>query len=291
MASHETTSTTGVVPRIEAMLPSFRPAERRVAEAVLTDPAAVARESISTFAERCGVSAPTVVRFSKRVGLAGYPQLRVALAMAAGAEEGRTGRQMAAGIVSAGDSLADIAAKVAHANANSIEETLAVLDMGALKAAVRVLSGAGKIDMMGIGASSLTASDLADKLQRFGYTTWHHTDRHAAVTAFALRGKSDVVVGISHAGATADVVEPLRLASGLGAKVIAITSDEGSPLAKIADIVLAYRSKEPAFRLGAMASRIAQLTVVDCLLAGIAMKEVDSVRSALDSTFKAASHL
>lgn len=251
------------------------------------DPARVAGESISALAERCGVSAPTVVRFSKRVGLAGYPQLRVGLAMAAGAEEGRTGRQMTPGIISADDSLADIAEKVAHANATSIEETLAVLDMAALKLAVRALAGASKIDVLGIASSALAATDLVEKLQRFGYATWGHNGRHAAVTAFALRGRGDVVVGISHTGSTADVVEPMKLAASRGVKVIAITSDEESPLARTADIVLVYRSKEPAFRLGAMASRIAQFTVVDCLLAGIAMRKEAAVRDALDSTFKA----
>ncbi|MHA7861722.1 MurR/RpiR family transcriptional regulator [Tessaracoccus sp. Y36] len=287
MPSPDVNSPSGLVARIETMLPNLRPAERRVAEAVLTDPAAVARESISALAERCGVSAPTVVRFSKRVGLAGYPQLRVGLAMAAGAEAGRTGRPMTAGIVGEDDSLCDIAAKVAHAHANSIEETLSALDLNALKSAVRTLSSAEKIDVVGIAGSGLIGADLVHKLQRFGYNAWVQADRHAAVTALALRGRGDVVVGISHTGHTADVVEPLRMAASRGVKVVAITSDDQSPLGLLADTVLTYRSKEPAFRLGAMASRIAQLSVIDFLLGGIAMRQAQPVRSALDSTFKA----
>src|SRR5690625_398828 len=76
-----------LITRINGILPDLRPSERRVAEAVMADPAAVARESITALAQRCRTSAPTVVRFAKRLGLAGYPQLKLALAKDAGIEE------------------------------------------------------------------------------------------------------------------------------------------------------------------------------------------------------------
>ena len=48
--------------RIKACLPSLAPAEQRVAELVLRDPGAFARQPISELAAQAHVSKPTVVR-------------------------------------------------------------------------------------------------------------------------------------------------------------------------------------------------------------------------------------
>lgn len=280
-----------LVAGIAAMRSELRPAERRVADAVLADPSRVAREPISALAARCGVSPPTVVRFAKRVGFTGYPQLRVGLAMAVGMEEGRTGRTMISGMLDENDSLADVASKVSSANARSIEDTVAALDMDALEKAVDALLAARRIDVVGIGSSYLSASDLVQKLDRFGLNIHGHSDRHAAVTAVALRSEGDVVVGFSHAGSTDDVRSAMDLAVANGVLTLMITSNANSPLAKLADIALTYRSTEPTYRLGAMASRIAQLALVDCIFAGMATKQPGPIRAAIDRTFAAVADL
>ena len=67
---------------IRSLAPSLAPAERRVADAIVADPAAVVGMSIAELAERCDTSQATVVRFCKHVGFDGYPDLRLALASA-----------------------------------------------------------------------------------------------------------------------------------------------------------------------------------------------------------------
>lgn len=69
-----------VIERVRAALPRLSPAERRVADALLTDPGAVVVCTISEFAQRCGVAQPTLSRFSKSIGCASYPDLRLAVA-------------------------------------------------------------------------------------------------------------------------------------------------------------------------------------------------------------------
>jgi DNA-binding MurR/RpiR family transcriptional regulator len=69
----------GVLVRIRALLPSLRPAEQRVGEAVLADAVGTAELSISRLAEQCGTSVTTVMRFCRAVGFGGYPELRLAL--------------------------------------------------------------------------------------------------------------------------------------------------------------------------------------------------------------------
>ncbi len=280
-----------LVSRIGAMLPELRPAERRVGEAVVADPTSVARESITALAERCNTSAPTVVRFAKRMGFSGYPQLRLALAKAAGIEEGRTARGPLSGTLDPDDTLEEVVAKIGYADARAVEDTASMLDIDALRSAVDALVAARRIDLIGVGASGVTAMDLCQKLARLGLNAVYHGDRHAAVTALSLRGAGDVVISVSHSGSTPDAIAPTRLAVDHGVRAIAITNHPGSKLAQTADITLVTTSRETTFRSGAMASRIAQLVVVDCLFVGVAMRDMPATRDALDASFKAIAEL
>jgi DNA-binding MurR/RpiR family transcriptional regulator len=281
----------GLVSRVRASLTDLRPAERRVGEAVVADPSLVARESITALAARCQTSAPTVVRFAKRMGFSGYPDLRLALAMAAGIEEGRSARGPVSGSLEPTDSLEDLVTKIGYADARAVEDTVSMLDVGALAEAVAAIGGARHVEVVGVGASGLTAADLVQKLSRLGLNALAHLDRHAAMTGIALRGPGDVVVAVSNSGATSDVIAPVRLAKSLGATTIALTNHPNSPLAALADTVLMTTTRETTFRSGAMASRIAQLTVIDCVFVGVAMRDMDATRRALDATFKAVADL
>ena len=75
-----------VLVRVRGALPGLRPAEQRVAEAVLADPAGISESSITSVARRCQTSETTVLRFCRAIGLNGYPELRIALARAARAK-------------------------------------------------------------------------------------------------------------------------------------------------------------------------------------------------------------
>lgn len=271
---------------VRGLLPSLAPAERRVAEAVLADPAAIARMSITALAERCATSEATVVRFSRNVGFDGYPALRIALASEAGrsAAEGRSSVGLD---VEPGDTLAQVVEKVGAADSRAIADTVANLDLAALERAVEAIRGARRVEIHGIGASGLVATDLEQKLRRIGLAASAATDRHAALTSAAMLASDDVVITLSHSGETSDVIDPLEQAAALAATRIAITNFRRSSLARVADIVLTTAAQESVYRSGAIASRVAQLTVVDCLFVAIARQDHDATLAALDRTYLA----
>src|SRR5690606_21244770 len=195
------------------------------------------------------------------------------------------------GTLDPGDTLEQVVAKIGYADARAVEDTTAMLDIAALEAAVEALVGARRIDLIGVGASGVTAQDLYQKLSRLGLQAAYHLDRHAAFTALSLRGPGDVVIAVSHSGSTPDVIAPMQLAVEHGVTGIALTNHPGSKLAQTADIALVTTTRETTFRSGAMASRIAQLVVVDCLFVGVAMRDMDATRAALDASFKAVADL
>src|ERR1700752_5506810 len=70
----------GVLVRVRTLLPEFTGALQRVAEQVLTDPAAASRATIVELAERSGTSPATVTRFCRALGFDGYADLRLGIA-------------------------------------------------------------------------------------------------------------------------------------------------------------------------------------------------------------------
>ncbi|HEY2671124.1 MAG TPA: MurR/RpiR family transcriptional regulator [Rugosimonospora sp.] len=282
------TADADILVRIRGALPSLRPAERRVAETILTDPAAAAELSISALARQCATSETTVMRLCRSLGMERFPELRLALARAATREEARFGPGVQVdGDISPTDSLADVVRKIGFSDARAIEDTTSTLDIEALRRSAEAVDGARRIDLYGVGASGFVCQDLHQKLHRIGLLAFAWPDPHAALTSAALLTDGDVAVAISHTGTTIDTVESLRLASSRGATTVAITNFASSPLTEHADLVLTTAARETTFRSGATASRIAQLAVVDCLFVAVAQRTYDSAMQALELTYAA----
>lgn len=280
-----------VLVRIRAELPRLRPAERRVADAILAAPAQVAQTAITSLAQQCSTSETTVLRFCRAIGVPSYPQLRMALARETSrAEAVHPGTAAMSADISPTDSIDDVIAKVLFADARAIEETELTLDVAQLTLAVDAVCRARRTEIVGVGASAFVGADLHQKLHRIGLTSFSWSDLHSALTSAALMRPGDVAVGISHAGATVDTIEPMQTARDCGATTIAITNVPGSPLAAVADIVLVTASRETTFRSGAMASRIAQLALVDCLFVAVAQRFFDETVVALEKTRLAVDH-
>lgn len=274
--------------RIKGLLPSLPPAEQRVAERILGDPAAAAAGTITTLAADCATSEATVVRFCRAVGFRGYRDLRMALATELGRAAGGAGAaRTVSGDIRPGDDLEQVVEKIAFADARAVEETAEQLDLRELREVIDALVSARRIDIYGVGASAFVGLDLQQKLHRIGRVAFAWVDPHVALTSAALLGPQDVAVGISHSGATADTVDALAEARARGVTTIAVTNFPRSELAGVADHVLTTAARETTFRSGATASRLAQLTVVDCIFVGVAQQTYASSQHALEATHAA----
>lgn len=269
--------------RIRSLLPGLAKAEQRVAQVVLDDASAVARRSITEVAQAAHTSETTVTRFCKAIGVGGYPQLRIALAADAARSAAMSNRDLG-GEITPDDDLAAVVGKVSYADARAVEETAGQVSIPALQQVVDAVAGAGRVDVYGVGASAFVAADLQQKLHRIGRISFAWSDTHIMLTSAAVLGSADVAIGVSHTGATADTVEALRVAREHGATTVALTNFPRSPITEVADHVLTTAARETTFRSGATASRIAQLTLIDCLFIGVAQRHMDASVDALDAT-------
>ncbi|MDI2033398.1 MurR/RpiR family transcriptional regulator [Paenarthrobacter nitroguajacolicus] len=284
---HQGSSRTVLV-RIRSALPSLRPSERSIAEAVLADPSRVATISIGDLAEECGTSTTSVVRFAKKIGYSGYSDLRLDLVREATRES--LANNVPAEVyedIDQADSLQDVVSKIAFNETMSIADTAQLLDVQKLEEAVAAISVARKTDIFGVGAGALVGQDLRQKLHRIDQTAFSWSEAHAAWTSAALLDNSCVAVAISHSGTTVDTVDFLRVANDVGATTIAITNHADSTLGQEADIVLCTAARETPFRPGALGSRIAQMMVIDCLFVGVAQRSYEASIAALRKTHAA----
>ncbi|SMD21303.1 MurR/RpiR family transcriptional regulator [Lentzea albidocapillata] len=286
--STESSAESSPLVKIRSLLPGLARAEQRVAKVVLENPGTVAHRSITEVAEQAGTSETTVTRFCKAIGVGGYPELRIALAADTARSQVRANHDMG-GDIGPGDDLKQVVGKVAFADARAVEETAEQLDIESLDKVVQAVAGARRVDVYGFGASAFVAFDMQQKLHRIGLTCFAWNDTHIALTSAAVLTAADVAVGISHTGSTAETVEALRVARETGATTVALTNFPRSPITEVSDHVLTTAARETTFRSGAMASRIAQLTVIDCLFIGVAQHHVDTAKMALEATYEAVS--
>ncbi|WP_126425455.1 MurR/RpiR family transcriptional regulator [Brevibacillus marinus] len=265
---------------IQAVLDQLKPSERRVAEFILAHPEEVVNLSVQKLAELSNVSEATVVRLARTLNMKGYQELKLRIA-------GDLNNPQKAGSyqeIMMGGSTESIVRAVSSNNIQSIQDTMSVLSVEEVQRAAEALARARKIDVYGVGASAVIAEDLKQKLTRINYWCEAYSDFHAQLTSAVNLSERDVAVGISYSGQTEEIIQSLTEAKQQGATIITLTKFGPSPVAELADIRLYTSSVEKSIRSGAMASRIAQLNVIDVLFITLVSSRQDEVIPILEKT-------
>lgn len=245
---------------IRGLLPALNEQEQKVGQYVLAHPYEVIHLAMTDLAERCGVGDTTIFRFCRRVHTEGYQDFKICLA-----QELTPAASPIYAAVAAGDTLAEAVHKVIASDVKSLEDTLRVLDLAALERAADALLAARRVDIYGSGDSAIAASDLQVVLMRVGVRAQPYVDAQLQAMSAALLTPSDVVVGISHSGAAADVQHALKTAKKTGALTIALTNHPASPIAELAEINLSTAALEEVGHAPPLGGRVAQMGLIDAL--------------------------
>ena len=233
-------------------------AEKQIADWIFENPRKIISLSIVELAELCGCSEATIVRFSKRLGLSGYQELKISLA----AESGISTINAS---ITSDDSAFDMFEKVCNDIYCSLELTKKILNKDDLALAAQKIYSANKIVIFGLGNSASVATDASHKFLRAGLNAVSYSDNHMQVIAASHLKEGDVAIGISHSGSSKDIVDALKISHERGAATIAITNVGKSPILKHTDIVLSTKSDETQYNILALNSRIVQLAIIDAL--------------------------
>ncbi len=265
--------------KIKVIYEELGKAEKKVADWIMEHPGDILPLSIVELAEQCSCSEATIVRFSKRLGFAGYQELKISLAQ-------ETKSVMVNANMTASDGVFEIYEKVCNDIYYSLEQTKRALNKEALEGTAKAIMGAEKIIVMGLGNSAAIAIDASHKLLRAGYNAYAYTDNHMQVIAASHLKPGDVAIGISHSGSSKDVIDALVIAKEKGAVTVSITNKGKSPIQKHSEFVLHTASEETKYNILALNSRIAQLSIVDALYYHIVYQQSDKALESIEDTEK-----
>jgi DNA-binding MurR/RpiR family transcriptional regulator len=274
------TMLTGALEKLRALRPALPAKAGVIADFILADVEAVVTMSVTEVAERCGVSEGSVIALCQTLGARGFQQLKLSLA-----REVVQPVQFIHEDLERGDDTGAIVGKVLHSGLRALQDTLKVLDPGAMERATQAILAARRVEVYGIGSAAPVAEDANYRLLRIGIESKAAVDSHLMAISATMTSPDVAVLTVSHSGSTIETITATRLAKEAGATTICLTNYGRSPLLAHADIVLHTMARETRFRTEAMTSRIAQLAVVDALVACIAMRTYDRALGNISRTF------
>jgi DNA-binding MurR/RpiR family transcriptional regulator len=271
----------GIISAIQEQMHNMSRKEKQLAAYIIGHSPSITQMGITKLAEESGSSTATISRFCKLFHFAGFTEFKIKLsAELAGPSDAQSYQDIVAG-----NSLTNIVATMEARHLRSITDTTRLLDIKQLELAVNALASARQIDLYGVATSGLVAQDFYQKLIRIGKRSVAFSDPHMQITSASSLTQGDVAIGISYSGETLETIASLKCASENGATTISLTKFGNHTLTSLADIRLFTSTLEEDMRRGDMASRIAQLHVIDILFVGLLSQQFNELVPHLEQSF------
>jgi len=247
---------------VRQRLDSLSPAERRLARVLLASYPIAGLESVARFAERAGVSPPTVTRFITKLGFRGYPefqenlrhevQARLSSPLARYRDEPKRDSAVNAAL---------------EASTHNLKATLELLSERDMKEAVELLADVRRrIMVLGGRVSATLARYLAAQLHllRPGIGLVD-AERTAPAQQLIDMRKTDVLVLFDYRRYQPDTIECARVAAGRGCGVILFTDPWLSPASAFSRQVLVTSVET----VGPFDSLVGAMAVVEAVVAAV----------------------
>jgi arabinose-5-phosphate isomerase len=132
----------------------------------------------------------------------------------------------------------DLARKVLRTEAAAILGLVERVDATFERAVQLLFECKGRVIVTGMGKSGIICRKIAATLSSTGTAAWFLHPAEATHGDLGAIRDDDVVIALSHSGETEELIRLLESIRRLGARLIALTGDPGSTLAKAADVTL-----------------------------------------------------
>ncbi|MDE0459788.1 MAG: MurR/RpiR family transcriptional regulator [Chromatiales bacterium] len=254
-----TGSTEDLLSRIVRLSPKMSPAERRVADLVLSDMEFAVHTHTTDIASRAGVSAATVTRFCRSVGCRGLRELKLDLARILAVGDRYLHPRIA--VTRTSEAVTEIVSRIHR----SLDALVDQVSDETLKRAASVISGAKRVMVFGGGGgSSMVAMETENRLFRLGLSATHCNDAQLQLMMAATLTAEDVLIALSITGRYEPIIQATVVADQYGAHTIAVTAPE-SPLSRVASDVVPFLVEEPENILSPTPARYVLLALLDIL--------------------------
>lgn len=256
--------------------------EGKIANYVLEHYDEVLNYNISELAENAGVSDASVVRFCKNLGYKGYQDFKVNAARDVLPRDKHFNPSL-----EQGDDPETICKKIFTSEVNVLKHTMASMDIKAIENAAEQIWKARRIVIFGSGGSLNVAKDAQHKFMKIGVRAFVYDDMDLQLMVSSLMKPDEVAFGISHSGSNYSLMNCMKNAKENGAATIGLVAQGKSPLSKLVDTPLYCASEVTMFQSESVSTRIAQLAMIDSIVAIVAFKDYEESYNAIQKTRKA----
>lgn len=256
-----------ILQAIEEKLPSLSRGKKRIAQYILENFDRAAFQTANVLGKTVQVSESTVVRFAMELGYEGYPEMQKAL------QQMLRNRLTNVQRIEAGEThlqQEDPVSAVLQADIERIRKTVDTLDREAFQGAVEALLKARRIYIIGVRSSGALAS-FAGHYLRYMFEDVRvlvHSSESEILQHLVRISPQDVLFAISFPRYSASVTHAMRFGRDAGAKTIALTDSETSPLAKNTDFVLTANTD----LVSLVDSMVAPMSVLNALIMALASR-------------------
>jgi len=225
--------------QLQIALPSLSPARNRIAAAVLSDPGAAGRSTITTLASRADADPATITRFVSALGYDGYQHFRSAVARDAGRDEFAGWARDLSSNISPTDTADTVLNVLARHRVRAIRSTLESLaDAAEIERVADRVACAVRVYVYGEWGDGIVARELHLRLIRAGVSSWH-LEGDASPGVFAASASvDDVAIAISRTGAERGLRQFFDDMSSKDVPTVVLTGAPESPAGQAADTVI-----------------------------------------------------
>ncbi len=149
----------------------------------------------------------------------------------------------------------------------AVEGLLGHIDADFVRACEMILASKGRVVVVGMGKSGHIGKKIAATLASTGTTSFFVHPAEASHGDMGMITSDDIILALSNSGTTAEIVTLLPLIKRLGIKMISLTGNPASTLAKAADVNLNAHVEHEAcpLNLAPTSSTTAALVMGDAL--------------------------
>ena len=270
-----------LIKAIREKLPNLSKSHKIIAKYVIEHPDSAAYLTATKLGAVSGVSEPTVVRFAIEMGFKGYPEMQKALK-----EQMRTS-MTSVQRVAAADSIisdGDVLSKIMNSDAEKIKMTLSEVKREDFDRAVKMITEAKNVYIMGIRSASMLASFFAYHLNIIlnNVTILDMTSAGEMLERLMWITEDDVFIGISFPRYSKRTRNAVEFARKRGANILALTDSIASPIAEKADCTLIAKSDMASF----VDSLVAPLSIINAITVAVSMNKKEQLSGHLNELEK-----
>jgi DNA-binding MurR/RpiR family transcriptional regulator len=266
MAKRRAGGSEDVIDELRRQYDRLTQSQKRIAEYIVDHPDRVAFSTVDQMAGQLGVNPSTIVRFTYRLGLKGFPDLQE-----------RT-RQLVRGQLSAASEIVNENSVLVHLEGTAfgtslgqdlqnLRRTISALKVEDLQRASDIIAAARRVFVVGSFNAYSVAFFLGLALDRIrGNVTVWSGDMTLQASQLVDLGPEDCLIAFTSAPYAVSTQKVAQLAKEAKARVIAVTDTPISAVGQIADVILAAASTGA----GLQNSFVAAMAVANALLNGVA---------------------